>query len=85
MKTISMPAQALKKESRLSAWLQKDNVLLSAIMQESITNKQYLLILNACISFLSIIFAENIGVLPLLICTAWFALSLRSCKKGGLK
>ena len=82
METILMPAQVLKKESRLSAWLKKDNSLLSAIMQESITNKQYLLILNAFISFLSIIFSENIGIFPLLVCTAWFALALRSCKQG---
>ena len=87
--TVSIPAtsiNAVSKTSAISAWLLKENTLFSWILEESVvTNRQVLLMGHASLSFSALVGAYHVDVLLVLICLAWFIVSLRLCMKGGLK
>jgi len=85
METKGMTLQASRQGRSLKGWLNKENKLFTALVGEGekVTNKQTLLALNACIALTALLLLS--ASLPaMLICTAWFALSIYSCKKGGM-
>ena len=47
---IALPVSQAK-ESRISLWLNRENVLFSSIMEEKVTNRQTVLVSQALISF----------------------------------
>ena len=81
-----MTLQASRQGRRsLNKWLNKENKCFTALVGEGkkVTNKQTLLALNAY-SALTALLLLCASIPAMLICTAWFVLSIYSCKKGGM-
>lgn len=68
-----------------STWLERENHFMSSLMEESITNAQMLMIIQALLSFSVLACSVFLTPLAALVCLVWFILSLRLCKEGGLK
>ncbi len=82
--TASLPISSAKK-STLSLWLNRENEFISTIVEEKVTNKQMLLLFNACTSLSILGFSVFYSIISLLLCFFWFLHSLYLCRKGGLK
>ena len=83
--TISVQPEKRSVRASVQSWLNRGNGLFSMLMDDFITNRQALLILNALVSLaLMLAFAASSPFVVLLI-AGWFLLSLNYCKKGGLK
>lgn len=71
--------------SAISAWMNRKNPLFSSLLEESVSNRQFLLLGHASFAFSALVCAAFVSPVPALVCLAWFIVSLRLCKKGGLK
>lgn len=81
---IVLPASQVK-ESRISLWLNRENVLFSSIMEEKVSNRQAVLISQALASFSILTCSVFTHWLVAVLFLCWFIVSLYLCKKGGLK
>lgn len=81
---VSSPVSQ-EKSGFMSQWLSSDNRFLSSLMEESITNAQMLMIIQALVSFSVLTCSIFLRPLAALLCLVWFIHSLLLCKKGGLK
>ena len=69
----------------VQSWMNRSNGLLSVIMDDYITNRQALLIINALLSLaLMVAFAASSPVVVLAL-AGWLLVSLNLCKKGGVE
>lgn len=68
-----------------STWLERENHFMSSLMEETITNAQMLMIIQALLSFSVLSCSVFLTPLASLVCLVWFIHSLRLCKEGGLK
>lgn len=82
--SLVLPKQSEAK-STLKAWLNRDNTLFTAIMEESVSNANVLRISHVVTAFVCLISSQVAGPIVSLICLAWFGTALYLCKKGGLK
>lgn len=73
------------KQSRISSWLNLENVLFSSIMEERVSNRQAVLISQALTSFSIFTCSIFTHWLAALISLCWFAGSVILCRKGGLR
>lgn len=78
--TLQLHTAAL---SALGVWLNSDNSLFSNLLENTVSNRQVLLIGHAVLAF-SVLLCCGSSI-PALVCLAWFAWSLSLCRKGGLK
>ena len=76
---VVLPASQVK-ESRISLWLNRENVLFSSIMEG-----QAVLISQALASFSILTCSVFTHWLVAVLFLCWFIVSLYLCKKGGLK
>ena len=81
---IVLPANQAK-QSRISLWLNRENVLFSSIMEEKVSNRQAVLISQALASFSILTGSVFTHWLAAIACLCWFACSILLCKKGGLR
>lgn len=81
---IALPANQAK-QSRISLWLNRENVLFSSIMEEKISNRQTVLVSQVLASFSILSCSFFIHWLAAIACLCWFACSISLCKKGGLR
>ena len=81
---IALPANQAK-QSRISLWLNRENVLFSSIMEEKVSNRQDVLISQALASFCILTCSVFTHWLAGSACLCWFACSILLCKKGGLR
>ncbi|WP_419556531.1 hypothetical protein [Phocaeicola plebeius] len=81
---IVLPANQAK-QSRISLWLNHENVLFSSIMEEKVSNRQTVLISQALASFYILTCSVFTHWLASIACLCWFACSILLCKKGGLR
>lgn len=71
------------KASAFDRWLKSENLLFSSCLEQSVSNRQVLLIAHAMLAFTALICCG--ASIPALVCLAWFVWSLSLCKKGGLR
>lgn len=81
---ISTPVSQVKSGST-SQWLSRENRFMSSLMEETITNAQMLMIIQALVSFSVLTCSIFLRPLAALFCLIWFIGSLLLCRKGGLK
>lgn len=81
---IALPVNQAK-ESRISLWLNRENVLFSSIMEERVSNRQAVLVSQVLASFSILSCSFFIHWLAAVACLCWFICSLLLCKKGGLR
>lgn len=81
---IALPASQAK-QSRISLWLNRENVLFSSIMEEKVSNRQTVLISQTLASFCILTCSVFTHWLTAIACLCWFACSILLCKKGGLR
>lgn len=74
-----------KSISNINLFLNKKNKLFSSVVEETVTNKQVLLITHAVLSGSILCCSIFSNLFIVIICLVWFIASLLSCKKGGLK
>ena len=80
----SMLLTEKKHESVLKRMLNGMTALFSAVVEEELTNKQTLLIINAILAILVTVFAEGMPMRFTGICLIWMVHALHMCKKAGL-
>lgn len=68
-----------------NSWMSSKNDYLSAVLEQTVTNRQMLLLGHCFTAFLSLFvgFASNLLLAGLSV--AWFGVSVLLAKKGGLK
>lgn len=81
---IALPVNQAK-ESRISLWLNRENVLFSSIMEEKVSNCQAVLVSQTLASFSILTCSLFIHWLAAIACLCWFVSSILLCKKGGLR
>ena len=81
---IALPVNQAK-QSRISLWLNRENVLLSSIMEEKVSKRQTVLISQALASFCIVTCSVFSHWLAAIACLCGFAYSILLCKKGGLR
>ncbi len=81
-RTLSAPKAGAR--SSFQIWAAQTNHFLSALLEQKINNKQMLLILHCLFAFFMFISLSG-HLITASIGFIWFALSLFSAKKGGLK
>lgn len=81
---VSSPVSQ-EKSGSMSQWLSRENRFMSDLMEETITNAQMLMIIQALLSFSVLACSVFLTPLAALVCLVWFIHSLRLCKEGGLK
>ncbi|MBQ0022079.1 MAG: hypothetical protein KBT29_02450 [Prevotellaceae bacterium] len=59
--------------------------LFSAIVEEPISSKQVLFLLNSMLACVMLIFPIEMPIIARIICFVWFCVSLIQCKQSGLK
>ena len=79
-----LTAQAVK-ESAVSAWLSRENKFFSCVLEETVSNRQTLLMGHAAASFSVLVCSAFLSPVSALVCLGWFGASLHLCKKGGLR
>lgn len=72
---ITLPANQAK-QSRISLWLNRENVLFSSIMEEKVSNRQTVLISQALASFCILTCSVFTHWLAAIACLCWFAYSI---------
>lgn len=85
MKKEMILTAKVAESSALKTWLKKEAKLHSFCLGQSITNAMALKVIHAEVAGMFTLFAPSAGTLPVLICCAWFVISLYLCKKGGIK
>ena len=86
--TVSIPSHLINEASKSSAftlWLNRENQLLSSVLEESVSNLQACLLGHASFAFSALVCAAFVSAVPALVCLAWFVVSLYLCVKGDLK
>ena len=83
--TITLQPSKACLATRVFNWLDSDNSILSSIMEESVSNKQTLLLVNAMVSFVLLACFAFVNVTAAIALVAWFAYSVHLCAKGGIK
>lgn len=86
--TVSIPAtdiNVVSKSSAFTLWLNSENLLLSSVLEESVSNFQVCLLGHASFAFSALVCAAFVSAVPALLCLAWFVVSIYFCMKGGLK
>ena len=73
------------KSSTIQQWLDSENSIITSIMEESVSNRQTLLLSNAMLAFSLMVCSTFLHWAAALICLIWFVLSLFMCRKGGLR
>lgn len=68
---IALPANQAK-QSRISLWLNRENVLFSSIMEEKVSNRQTVLISQALASFCILTCSVFTHWLAAIACLCWF-------------
>ena len=81
--TATLPISSAKK-STFHMWLNRKNTLLSTMVEEKITNKQMLLVVNASCAFTILVCSSFYSAISALLILTWFIHSIYLCKKGGL-
>lgn len=81
---IALPVNQAR-ESRISLWLNRKNVLFSSIMEERVSNRQAVLVSQVLASFSILSCSFFIHWLAAVACLNWFVYSLLLCRKGGLR
>ena len=81
---IALPVSQAR-ESRITLWLESENSIITSIMEESVSNRQTLLLSNAMLAFSVMACSVFLHWAAALICLIWFILSLIMCRKGGLR
>lgn len=81
-RTLSAPKAGAR--SSFQIWAAQTNHLFSALLEQKVTNKQMLLLWHCLFAFFMFIFMSG-HLVTASIGFIWFALSLVSAKKGGLK
>jgi hypothetical protein len=61
------------------------SIIYSRILEEKISVKQTLLLLNAQIAFVFTIFPMDFSLIIRALCIVWFATAVAQCKRSGLK
>lgn len=72
------------RQSAISTWMASENTFFTSVLEESITNKQTLLLTQAVVSFSVLVGSSFLSVIAALVCLVWFGVSLHLCVKGGL-
>lgn len=80
----SMSAPKADARSSYQNWAAQTNHFFSALLEQKITNKQMLLLLHCLFAFFMFLFLSG-HLITASIGFIWFALSLFTAKKGGLK
>ena len=83
-KSKALSAPKADARSSYQNWAAQTNHLFSSLLEQKITNKQMLLILHCLFAFFMFIFLSG-HLITASIGFIWFALSLISAKKGGLR
>ncbi len=81
---IALPASQAR-ESRISLWLNRENYIFSALMEERVSNRQAVLVSQVLASFSILSCSFFIHCLAAVACLCWFICSVLLCKKGGLR
>lgn len=81
-RTLSAPKAGARSSFRI--WTAQTNHFFSALLEQTVTNKQMLLLLHCQFAFFMFIFLSG-HLITASIGLVWFCLSLISAKKGGLK
>ena len=71
--------------NRVADWLDARHSLLSAVMEETVTNRQMLLIGHCFVAFFFAIGMADVNLFGCLTGLLWFGISLIQAKKGGLR
>lgn len=74
-----------KKQFKLVNWLLTENAFFTVLMEEKITNLQFILLFNAVMSFGILVGCAFINAIAAVISLLYFVMSIHICKKGGLK
>ena len=80
--TLQLQQAAL---SAIVVWLNSDNSLFSSVLENTVSNRQVLLIGHACVAFSALVCAVSLSAVAALIMLLWFVVSLHLCVKGGLR
>lgn len=80
---IALPVSQAKK-SRIS-WLDRKDILFSALLEERVTIRQSLLVMHVLFVFFLFVGAVFTSVLPAILLGAWLGLSVHLMKKGGIR
>ena len=81
---IALPVRQAR-ESRISLWLNRENYIFSALMEERVSNRQAVLVSQVLASFSILSCSFFIHWLAAVSCLCWFTCSVLLCKKGGLR
>ena len=81
----SSSAMQSASSSAFNTWLNSDNLLFSAIVESTVSNRQVLLIGHACLAFSALVCAASLSAMAALVMLLWFVVSLSLCKKGGIR
>lgn len=76
---------SLAKQSTFQMWLSRENKLFSYFLEESISNANVLRVCHALTAFTFVGTTLFTSLVAMLVCLAWFIMTLYLCKKGGLK
>lgn len=71
--------------SAIVVWLNSDNSLFSSVLENTVSNRQVLLIGHACLAFSALVCAASLSPMAAVVMLLWFVVSLHLCKKGGLR
>lgn len=83
-KSTSLSAPKAGARSSFQIWAAQTNHFFSALLEQKITNKQMLLVVHCMFAFFMFLFLSG-HLITASIGFIWFALSLFTAKKGGLK
>lgn len=71
-------------ENTAESWLNRENKVFSSALEETVSNRQVLLLGHASLAFSVLVGSAFLSPVPALCCLGWFGYSLHLCKKGGL-
>lgn len=81
-KTLSAPKADAR--SSFQYWAAQQNLFISKLLEQQVTNRQTLLIIHCLVSFFCFLLLSG-HLITAVITFIWFCLSLYSARKGGLK
>lgn len=77
--------KASKKQFKLADWLLSENTFFTVLMEEKITNLQFILLFNTMISFGILVGCAFVNAIAAVISLLYFVSSIHLCKKGGMR
>lgn len=81
----SNPALRPASSAAITTWLNRENSLFSSIIENSVSNRQVLLMGHACLAFSALVCASAFSAVAACIMFLWFIVSLSLCVKGGIR